>query len=88
MSKVYIMHQDSTTEAMDEIYCVNEDLELQKILERNPNLVPGDQINPHNPRQWLVIKREMPVPDPSTGYGRWSVDFFIADQDAIPTFIE
>jgi hypothetical protein len=30
----------------------------------------------------------MPVPDPNTGSDRWSIDFFIVDQDAVPTFVE
>lgn len=30
----------------------------------------------------------MPVPDPTTGSDRWSIDFLLADQDAIPTFVE
>ena len=30
----------------------------------------------------------MPVPDPSTGDNRWSIDFFFLDQDAMPTFVE
>jgi len=39
---------------------------LQRILEINPDLAPGDQINPTDPRRWLVVKREKPVPDPAT----------------------
>jgi hypothetical protein len=30
----------------------------------------------------------MPVPDPSSGSNRWSVDFLLGDQDATPTFVE
>lgn len=88
MGKVYVVHPDGVTESMMGIRCKNEDLELQRILEKNPDLVPGDLIRPDDPRRWLVIKREMPVPDPNTGSERWSIDFFFSDQDAIPTFIE
>ena len=88
MAKVYVMKSDGSTEAMTGIHCVNEALELQRILEINPDLVPGDQINPSDPRRWLVVRREMPVPDPSTGDNRWSIDLFFVDQDAMPTFIE
>lgn len=88
MAKVYVLNNDGRTETMSVIHCKNEDLELQRILELNPDLIPGDQINPSDPRRWLVIKREMPVPDPSTGDSRWSIDLFFADQDAMPTFIE
>ena len=88
MATAYVIQADGTTVPMSRVRCKNEDRELQFILERNPDLLPGDQINPENPRRWLLIKREMPVPDPGTGADRWSVDFLFADQDAVPTFVE
>src|SRR5690242_3287529 len=88
MPKVYVVHEDGNTEAMDRVRCRDEIKELQLILEKNPDLLPGDQIDPEDPRRWLLIKREMPVPDPNTGLDRWSIDFLFVDQDAIPTFVE
>jgi hypothetical protein len=73
---------------MERIRCADEIRELQDILERNHDLLPGDQISPEDPCRWMLIKREMPVPDPSTGKDRWSVDFFFVDQGAMPTFVE
>src|SRR5437016_718316 len=73
---------------MTRVHCRDEDAELQRILEKNPDLLPGDQIDPEDPCRWLLIKREMPVPDPNTGTSRWSIDFFFVDQGAIPTFVE
>jgi hypothetical protein len=88
MASVYVVRDGGVTETMARVRCENEDRELQLILEKNPDLLPGDQINPENPRRWLLIKREMPVPGPDTGANRWSVDFLFVDQDAIPTFVE
>lgn len=88
MANAYFIKADGSTEPMTRVHCENEDLELQLILEKNPELLPGDQIDPENPRRWLLIKREMPVPNPNTGSDRWSIDFLFADQDAIPTFVE
>jgi hypothetical protein len=88
MSQVYVISSDGSTEPMNRVRCTNEDRELQRLLEKNPDLLPGDQMNPDDPRRWLLIKREMPVQDPSTGRDRWSIDFFFADQSAIPTFVE
>ena len=88
MANVYVMQADGRTERMTPVRCENERRELQDILEMNPDLLAGDQIDPDNPRRWLLIKREMPVPDPSTGLDRWSIDFVFADQDAVPTFVE
>ncbi len=88
MVRVYAIQSDGTTEPFAAVRCKNEDRELQRILERNPDLLPGEQIRPDDPRRWLVIQREMPVPDPNSGEDRWNVDFLFADQDAMPTFIE
>jgi hypothetical protein len=48
------------------VRCADEGKELQSLLEKNFDLLPGDQINPKNKRKWLLIKREMPVADPSS----------------------
>lgn len=88
MSNVYLMDSESKTVNMTRLHCSNEDKELQRLLEQNLELLLGDQINPERPCQWVLIKREMPVTDPSTGLPRWSIDFFLADQDGIPTLVE
>ena len=86
MSKVYTVSEDDSTIPMTRIHCKDEEKELQNLLEQNPDLLPRDQINPDDPRRWLLIKREMSVEDPSTGEARWSIDFFFVDQDGGPTF--
>ncbi len=88
MARVYTIGSDWKSTEMERIHVRNEDLELQRILEMNHQLLPGDQINPKEPRRWLLIKREMPVPDPGNGQPRWIIDFLFADQDAVPTFVE
>ena len=70
------------------VHCKDEDKELQTILKNNFNLLPGDQIDPDAACRWMLIKREMPVPDPCTGTDRWNIDFFFVDQNATPTFVE
>lgn len=88
MASVYTILENGITKPMERIHCRSEDEELQLILENNHDLLPGDQINPDDPRRWLLIQREMPVPDPNTGKNRWSLDFFFVDQDATPTLVE
>jgi hypothetical protein len=88
MSNVYVMEEDGTSAAMSRLRCRCEDRELQQLLENNHKLLPGDQMNPEDPRRWLLIKREIPVPDPCTGCDRWSIDFLFGDQDGVPTFVE
>lgn len=40
---------------------------LQTYLASFPELLPGDQINPDQPRRWLLVKREMDVPEQVDG---------------------
>jgi len=88
MGNVYMIDSDGKSEPMSKIRCKDEGKELQNILENNLDLLPGDQIDPDDPRRWLLVKREMSVQDPNTGQNRWSIDFFLVDQDGIPTFVE
>jgi len=61
MSDVYIIEPDGSTSEMAQVQCKDEEKELQEILERNYDLLPGGQIRPDDPCRWLLIKREMPV---------------------------
>ena len=61
---------------------------LQKLLADYPALLAGEQIDPEEPRRWLLIAREFPVPDPEDGAARWSLDHLFVDQEAIPTLVE
>lgn len=82
MTRVYRTSSDGLTKPLDRIACKSETVELQDLLNRNYDLLPGDQIDPDDPCRWMLIKREMPVLD------RWSVDFFFVDHNATPTFVE
>ena len=88
MSDVYFLNEDGTPAPMKLVHCKDETKELHEILAKNYDLLPGNQIRPDDPCRWLLIKREMPVPDPSSGGNRWSIDFFFVDQTGMPTFIE
>jgi len=61
---------------------------FQNLIEKHPEILAGDQINPDNPRKWLFISREMGVPAEQEGGSQWYLDHLFIDQDAIPTFIE
>src|SRR5262249_4474714 len=61
---------------------------LQELIEKHPNLLAGDQVNPESPRRWLMLSREAGVPSEEGGSGRWSLDHLLLDQDAIPTLVE
>lgn len=62
--------------------------QFQELVDNHPDLLVGEQINPDNPPRWLVVKREAGIPDATNSGDRWSVDHFLLDQYAIPTFVE
>lgn len=86
--EIYKVIENRATSKFKHVTCEDEEGELQDLLESNLDLIPGDQINNDDPPQWLLVKREMPVQDPSSGEVRWSIDFFLTDQHAFPTFVE
>ena len=86
--EIYKIIENRATRKFKHVTCEDEKGELQDLLESELNLIPGDQINNDDPPQWLLVKREMPVPDPSSGKDRWYIDFFLSDQHAFPTFVE
>jgi hypothetical protein len=61
---------------------------LQDLLARYPDLLAGSEMGMDRPRQWLLVKREMGVPDDLGAADRWSIDHLFLDQDAVPTLVE
>ena len=85
---VFLVQGTQTLQALSPHLCRNEAAELQDLLVRHPDLLPSRQINPDDPPRWLLIQEEMPVPDPTNGVDRWSLDVLFVDHLAIPTFVE
>ena len=88
MSNAYRIRQDGSTTPMNRIHVRNEERDLQLLLEKNPDLLAGEQMRPEDPRRWMLVEREIAVPDPESGADRWSLDLFFVDQDATPTLVE
>jgi hypothetical protein len=86
-SKIFLVGERDDLIALEETSYVTESV-LQQFLVEYPDLLPGDQIDPENPRRWLLVAREMGVPGDFTETGRWSLDHLFLDQDGIPTFVE
>jgi hypothetical protein len=83
---IFILHDDRTLVEMKETPYDSEAL-LQGLLADYSNLLVGDQIDPDNPRRWLLVTREMRVSgDESTDRGY--LDHLFLDQDAVPTLVE
>ena len=70
---IFLIKDDETLIEMSEKEYDSEEL-LQELLAKYPNLLAGDQIDSENPRRWLLVSREINVPDSEEGYGRFSLD--------------
>jgi hypothetical protein len=87
-AKIFLVGEnESQLTEMVETPFEKEDI-LQVLLERYNDLLPGDQIDPEEPRRWLLVSREMGVPGTDGGSDVWSLDHLFIDQDGIPTFVE
>ena len=72
---------------MDETPIDAEDV-LQELIAKHPELLAGEQMEPGNPRRWILITREKGVAETVETAIRWSIDHVFIDQDAIPTLVE
>src|SRR3990172_4817348 len=59
---------------------------LQRLLAEYPNLLSMDSETEY-PNRWLLVKREMGVPDDQY-INRWSLDHLFLDINGIPTLVE
>ena len=73
--------------AMHEQPYDSEDL-LQALLADYPDLLAGGDDVAGSTRRWLLVKREVGIPDRETGGSRWSLDHLFLDQEAVPTLVE
>jgi hypothetical protein len=85
---IYLVEPNGRSRPFQKVYCRNEEAELQSLLENNLDLLPGSQINPGEPRRWLLLAKEFVIPDPGTGSARWYLDLLLVDQDGYPTLVE
>lgn len=56
---------------------------LQHLIERHPEVIPGEMIEPgsDDPPRFVLLRREMPV-------GGWSLDHLLVDQRGVLTLVE
>jgi len=85
--QIFLVHDDNTLLEVHETEYDSEGV-LQELLERHPAILAGDQVNPIEPRQWLLVDREVGVPGEEEGTDRWALDHLFLDQDGIPTLVE
>ena len=84
---IYHLNESGRLEPMQEEPFAAED-KLQELVADNPRLLSGEQMNPANPRRFILIGREQGIAHIIGGGHRWSLDHLLIDQDAIPTLVE
>jgi hypothetical protein len=62
--------------------------DFQSLLEQYPELLAGELIDPEEPRRWILVAREIGIPNEADSTGWWSADHLFLDQDGIPTIVE
>jgi hypothetical protein len=82
---IFLLSGEQLVEMHEQAYD-SEDL-LQALLAKYPNLLAGDQLA-GTPRRWLLVKREVGIPDREAHGRRWSLDHLFIDQEAVPTLVE
>lgn len=83
---VFLLQGDQLVELSRVPYSLED--HFQAHLAQHPELLGGGQYMGTEPRRWLLVTRELPVPDKADGSGRWSLDHLFVDQDATPTLVE
>jgi len=62
--------------------------ELQTLIADHPEIVAGpSQVGP-GPTRWMLVSREVGVPDREGGGGRWALEHLLLDEHGIPSFLE
>lgn len=84
---IYIIENNNRLIKMKQTAYARE-ADFQQLLENFPELLAGEQINSAEPRRWLLISREVPIPSERDGDERWYLDHLFLDQDAVPTLVE
>jgi hypothetical protein len=62
--------------------------QLQALLEESPELLLGETADSEKPANYLLIAREVGVPDAQGGSDRWFLDHLFLDGEGVPTLVE
>lgn len=84
--RIYLRHDDGLIALRESPYDAEE--LLQSLVADYPDLLAGEQMDPVEPRRWLLIDREVGIEDAPDAASRWSLDHLFVDQDGTPTLIE
>ena len=84
---IYLLSDDGSLERVAATAYSAEKV-LQEFIARYPELLAGEQMNPDDPPQWILVSQEAGIPDEKGAADRWSADHLLLDQHARPTIVE
>jgi hypothetical protein len=82
----HLNEQGQLAPMMEEQFALED--KLQELVATHPGLLSSEQMNPDNPRRFILVDREQGIADIVGGGHRWSLDHLLIDQDPIPTLVE
>ena len=65
--QIFLLNGEKKLIELNESEFITED-QFQSLLANYPNLISGSQINPENPRKWILISREVGIPGEEGGW--------------------
>lgn len=84
---VFLLRGGNTLTSLSPAGFESEDI-FQRLLARFPDLLTNADFGEGEPRKWMLVSRETPVPAKEGGPGQWSLDHLFLDQDGVPTLVE
>jgi len=84
---IFLLAPEGTVQRIPHRQFDSEDL-FQTLIERHPEILVGEQIDPEDPPRWLLIQREAGIPGEHAGVDRWAIDHLLLDQNGRPTLVE
>lgn len=85
MDVIFLIDDQEQLVRMTESEYENERL-LQELLAKYPDVLAGHTTSGEH--RWLLVDREVKLPDQPGGYGRWSLDHLFIDEACVPTLVE
>jgi hypothetical protein len=84
---IFVLNGESQPVAVNQA-AFDLERDLQTLIADYTDLIPGQLINPSDPRRWLLVQREMGISDDEESGDRWRLDHLFLDQDGTPTLVE
>ncbi len=84
--RIYVEDGDQLRAYEDTMF--NNEDELQELLAKHVDLLAGDHSGDGEPSRWMLVTREVDVPDSDSSAGRWALDHLFVDGGGVPTLVE